>query len=142
MNRRWIHSIPMSPAWNGAYATRWAGFERAWIRSTCGDIRKLRKWNPRRVNENSFSFRSIKEIPDVCGVYVFLSRDNYVLYVGMSRRLGSEIRLRYKRFKNFQKRYIHLVAAHQALQTRLAKKMEEDLLWYYTPPWNTRFKSV
>jgi len=140
LNRRWIPTVPTSKAWGGAYATKWEGFSKAWIREY-GLDRGLYKWNPRRIDYDGpgSGVFGIEDIDDVCGVYVFLANNNYVLYVGMSTRLGSEIASRYKRFEGYKRKHIHQVVAHKALSADFAKRMETDLLWYYTPPWNTRF---
>jgi hypothetical protein len=138
MDRRWIQTIPISQRYEGAFATKWEGFSRAWIREI-GIDRGLTKWNPRRIRQNVEGVWGVEDINQVCGVYVFLAKNDYVLYVGMSTQLKSEIIQKYKRIEPFKRRYIYKVAAHQAINRRYAKIMESDLLWYYTPPWNTRF---
>jgi hypothetical protein len=139
MSRRYL-DIPTSRLWGGAHATKWKGFAIAWNRYIGDEDKELKKWNPRRIGEDKDGVWGIEDIPDICGVYVFLNKENYVLYVGCSKGwLFSEIKSRYRRFQNYEKNYVKLFAAHQAISARLAENMESDLLRYYTPPWNTKF---
>jgi hypothetical protein len=138
MIRRLIPTLPTSRAWSGMYATRWEGFSKAWIRKHPTE-RGLYQWRPRPIGDDSDGLFGIDDMGDVCGVYVFLARNGYVLYVGKSRNLRTEIKQRYRGFEQFRRRYIHQVTAHKSVNDAGAGKMESDLQWYYTPPWNTRF---
>ncbi|MEO0130117.1 MAG: GIY-YIG nuclease family protein [candidate division WOR-3 bacterium] len=132
MVRRWISSIPTSYAWKGAYATKWEGFEKARIRQW----RIIKEWKIRRINEDDYG---IDDIENVCGIYVFLNKGNYVLYIGSSRNLQRRIRQTYDNFAEFQRAYIFKITACQVINKREAEIGESDLLWYYIPPWNTTF---
>jgi hypothetical protein len=139
MQRRWFGNIHYSKAWKGVYATKWEGFRVAWKRGV-GDSRiRLQEWPPEHIRENKGNICNLGDIREVCGVYVFLSRQLYVLYVGESKRLAERINVSYKGFPVHQRNHIIHFAAHQAINQQLAKSMESDLLWYYTPPWNTRY---
>jgi hypothetical protein len=138
MKRRFIPTIPMAPATRGAYASVWEDFNKAFVREHSFGY-PLKEWKPKEIVEDDSRIWGIKDIPDVCGTYVFLSDRAYVLYVGKSKHLNREIRLKFRSFKKFKREFIVKVAAHQARGDKLAEKMESDLLWYYTPPWNTRF---
>jgi len=138
VTRRYISTIPTSPAWDGAYATKWEGFSKAWIRRHPIE-RGLYKCYPRPIWADDCGICGVDDIGDVCGVYVFLAKNGYVLYIGKSRNLRTEIMQRYRSFEQFRKKYVHRVAAHKSINEDGAGKMESDLLWYYTPPWNTKF---
>lgn len=130
--------MPTSRAWSGAYATKWEGFSKAWVRKHSIE-RGLYSWDRRPIGVDYQGLWGIDDIEDVCGVYVFLAKNSYVLYVGKSRSLRREIKLRYRHFEQYKRQYIHQLTAHKSINDAGASKMESDLLWYYTPPWNTRF---
>lgn len=139
VHRRWLPSVPMSKVQRGAYATEWEGWTKAWKRDIHSE--KVWKWNPKPIEvlwEQDF----LKQVPGYFGVYVFLTHNNYVLYLGRGTQLGKRIRSSYKndkKFPGYMKDHIRKFAAHRALNEALMKYMEFDLLRYYTPPWNTKF---
>lgn len=136
MKRRWIHSIPASKAWRGEYATKWDGWEKAWIRNVVKE--KFPRWILTSISIlKRDDFKSY--IPDYCGVYVFINRNDYVLYVGRSKKLGYEILQRFRSFDKYKRKYIRKFAAHRSYNMPQAKNMEMDLLRYYTPPWDTKY---
>lgn len=136
MKRRWLISIPTSKVRRGAYATKWQTWAVAWQRIL--PTERLRRWNRTSIaalDDEDFHER----VPDYCGVYAFLNQDGYVLYVGRSIRLGTEILSKYRGFHSYKRNHIEGFVAHAAPNAKQMEYMELDLLWYYTPPWNTRF---
>jgi len=129
MERRWL---PTADLW----ATKWEGFEKAKVR----EIRLKKRWNPRKIStEGGNIISGIEDINDVCGVYVFLNKNNYVLYIGSSKQLYTEIKNTFRRFSPSRRKCIEKICAYQVINSDEAEKFESDLLWYYTPPFNTKF---
>lgn len=136
MQRRWLRSIPISKGQRGAYASKWEGWKKAVQRKVKRE--ELWRWNPTPITRlNDLDFKEY--VPDYCGVYVFLDRNNYVLYVGKSKYLGTEILRKHKRLSNNKRKHIKKFVVHRTINDAQAKKMELDLIWYYVPPWNKRF---
>ena len=129
MGRRWLKTVEL-------WATKWEGFSKAIIRK----IRLKKRWNQRKIfTEEGNITGGIEDIDNVCGVYVFLNKDDYVLYVGSSKKLYDEIKNAFRRLSSSRQNCIKKICAYQVICYAEAKKLESDLLWYYTPPFNTRF---
>ena len=139
MDRRRIPSIPRSGPHKGEFATKWEGFRKA-LRKGYWNIGNLREWKPRPIGYKKGGFRGVENVDDCCGVYVFLNKDKYVLYVGKSAgTLAKRIKKSFTEQPPSKRGYIRYVTAHRVTNAVETSKMEAELLWYYTPPWNTRF---
>jgi hypothetical protein len=139
MDRRRIPSIPGKGPQKGDYARKWDGFKKA-LQKVYWDIDELDKWNPRPIRSlEEGGVQGVEDVSLCWGVYVFLNKDKYVLYVGKGSKLAERIKRSFKGRPRVQRDYIRYVAAHQVHNAVETDKMEKELRNYYHPPWNRQF---
>lgn len=137
MLRRFLPTLYDHGTGIGAFATRWEGWknplERAGPRRTTG-----------RINVSHPD--DIDDIVDEMGLYAVLYEasplSRYVAYIGYSKKLSTELKIRYGKWEkqgNVQVRRKFPFAAFYLPNQRDARTYEDDLIRYYCPPWNTKF---
>ena len=139
MERRFLPSLFDHVAMPGAFATRWEGWknpkQRAALDKTTGRI------NVRHPD-------AIDDIADEMGLYAVMyeptAGSRYVVYVGYSKRLSNELKIRYGKWDKEdyfypRRRASFPFAAFYLPSQRDARAYEDDLIRYYCPTWNTKF---
>ena len=139
MDRRFLPTLWDHGTGIGAFATKWEGWknplDRAGVEKTTG-----------RINVSHAD--AIEEIADEMGIYAVLYEaspgSRYVAYVGYSKGMSTELKIRYGKWRNeghIESRSLAKFpfAAFYLPNQAAARVYEDDLIRYYCPPWNTKF---
>jgi hypothetical protein len=131
--RRYLPSLDDHQYRDGAFATKWHGWKNPRDRSL-GDTKLVQISHWSRIDE---------DIEDRVGCYAVLYKAGadsfYAAYIGFSKVLGRELRIRYKGWgvgvsnANFPFTAIYIP------NSAVASAYEDDLIRYYVPAWNTKF---
>jgi hypothetical protein len=93
-------------------------------------------------------FDNVDRVDDMMGLYIAFyeptPRRLYVAYVGYSKAVKTELKIRYGKWE--RRAYVpskdiskYPFAAVYISNQREARLYEDDLIRYYCPPWNTKF---
>lgn len=139
MLRRFLPALVDHATGIGAFATRWEGWKNPRRRAS---LRRARG----RINVSHPD--DVDDIDNEMGLYVALYEPTpgarYVAYVGYSKVLRAELKIRYGKWVRArciprEKRSWFPFAALYLPNQRDARTYEDDLIRYYCPPWNTKF---
>lgn len=129
--RRFLSALDDHQYRDGAFATKWDGWVNPRDRSL-GETKSLHVSHWSRIEE---------DIPDRIGCYAILyqasSESRYAAYVGFSKVLGSELRIKYGQWEITNATFPF--TAIYIPNSEVASAYEDDLIRYYCPPWNTKF---
>ena len=137
MERRFLSALGDHGSGVGAFAMTWEGWKNP-------KKRALANANG-RINVSPAD--DMDRIDDQMGVYAVLYQPSgatrYVVYVGYSKRVSNELKIRYGgweedgRIPGSRSRFPFAVFY---ISNQLeARAYEDDLIRYYAPPWNTKF---
>ena len=138
MERRFLTALGDHGSGVGAFAMKWEG----WKNPT---KRGLANVTNGRINVSHAD--DMDRIDDQMGVYSVLYQPSagsrYVVYVGYSKRVSNELKIRYGgweadgRIPGSRSRFPFAVL--YLSNQRVARAYEDDLIRFYAPPWNTKF---
>jgi hypothetical protein len=139
MERRFLPALFDHGTGIGAFATRWEGWKNP--RKRAGPSHTTGRINVSHPDD-------IEIIDDQMGLYIALyeptAGSRYVAYVGYSKGLRKELKIRYGQWEadgrvvRSARAKFPFVAFYLPNQ-EAARVFEDDLIRYYCPPWNTKF---
>jgi hypothetical protein len=138
MERRFLPALCDHGTMLGAFATKWEGWKNPHERALGNANGRVNVSHP----------DDIDRIDDLMGLYVILYEPSqgsrYVAYVGYSKGISTELRIRYGKFESegrvpsVRSAKFPFAAVYISNQVE-ARAYEDDLIRYYCPTWNTKF---